>query len=399
MPAIRNPFSKTVIGDDEPLCNQKELLRALMLEARSGNNNVLLAPRRAGKTSLAMRLARDYRTEGGLAVIADLSAVPSADAAADRIATALFAALSINSKIYEKLARLVTAFVPSITGNPDGTYSLSVSPSGLSKSGLDRLISVVTSLDRISSQSKMPLLVILDEFQDVAEVKDGALIESALRSTIQHHGASYLFIGSRRKLLKDMFDSPERAFYRGATTRDMPTIEPDEFSAHLVVLAAASGAIWSRDITDNIIASAESHTYSVTAIAHALYELTAPNSPNEDELAVAVKTATARESSLFTAIYAALTPQSRMMLEALSIEPTRHPMASDYMVRHRLTGSATVKKSLVTLIAGDHIAVDESGAINLTDPLLKRWLNTRWSRSSVAISGLPVLTIPSKKRT
>jgi len=219
MKVLRNPFSKTVIGDNEPLCNQKDLLAALTMEAHSGNNNVLLAPRRAGKTSLAMRLARDYRTAGGLATIADLSAVPSADAAADRIATALFASLSADNKIFTKLSRLVTAFVPIITMNADGSFSVSASPSGLVKSGIDKLVSVVASLDSISSNSKTPLLVIFDEFQDLAQLADSVQIEAALRTTIQHHKASYLFIGSRRKLLRDMFESPKRAFYRGATTR------------------------------------------------------------------------------------------------------------------------------------------------------------------------------------
>ncbi len=380
MRAIRNPFSKTVIGDGEPLCNQKSLLSALMLEAHSGNNNVLLAPRRCGKTSLAMRLARDYRAEGGLATFCDLSAVPSADAAADRIATALYASLSVNDKIFKKLSRLVTAFVPVITMNPDGSFSVSASASGLARSGLDRLVSVVESLDSVSLHAKTPLLVIFDEFQDLAMLNDGAQIEAALRSTVQHHKASYLFIGSRRKLLRDMFESPKRAFYRGATTRDLPLIEPDEFSTHLVALARESGAVWPRDITDNIVAVAESHTYSVTAIAHALYESTVPNLPTAEDLAGAVKTAVARETSLFTSVYASLTPQSRTLIEVLAKEPTRQPMSGEYIARHRLTNASTIKKSLIALINGDHITKDESGLIYLTDPLLKRWLNERWGK-------------------
>jgi hypothetical protein len=177
-----------------------------------------------------------------------------------------------------------------------------------------------------------------------------------------------------------MFDSPKRAFYRGATTRDLPLIEPDEFSSHLVALAKESGAIWPRNITDNIIAIAEAHTYSVTAIAHALYESTVPNVPTEDDLAEAVNTAVARETSLFTSVYASLSPQSRTLIEVLAKEPTRQPMSGEYMARNRLTNAATVKKSLVALINGDHIAKDESGLITLTDPLLKRWLNERWGK-------------------
>ncbi len=384
-----NPFSKTVIGDNEPLCNQKELLAALMLEAHSGNNNVLLAPRRAGKTSLAMRLARNYRAQGGLATFTDLSAVPSTDAAAERIATALFAALSINDKIFKKLSQLVTAFVPVITMNPDGSFSVSASASGICKNGLDRLVSVVASLDRISTQSDMPFLVILDEFQDLAMLSDGALIEAALRSTIQHHKASYLFIGSRRKLLRDMFESPNRAFYRGATTRELPFINKDEFSVHLIERAGTSGAVWPRAITDTIVATVEAHTYSVTAIAHTLFEATAPHTPNEDDLTDAIHITTTRETSLFMSIYASLTPQSRILLEALAAEATKHPMAGDYMARHKLTNAATVKKSLLTLVNGDHIAINEDGFTCLTDPLLKRWLTTRWSKRNMLSSLLP----------
>jgi hypothetical protein len=175
-------------------------------------------------------------------------------------------------------------------------------------------------------------------------LSDSAQIEAALRATIQHHKASYLFIGSRRKLLRDMFESPKRAFYRGATTRYLPLIDPGEFSSHLVTLAETSGAIWPKGITDSIVATAQSHTYSVTAIAHALFESTAPNAPTEDDLAEAINTATTRERSLFMSIYASLSPQSRMLLEALAAEPTRHAMADDYLSRHKPTTAATVRK-------------------------------------------------------
>jgi uncharacterized protein len=384
---IKNPFSKTVIGDEDPLCNQKDLLASLLMEAFSGNNNVLLAPRRAGKTSLAMRLARDYQAQGGLAVIADLNSVPSVDAAADRIASAIYAALSTSEKIFKKLTGFVSAYVPVITMNPDNSFSVSAAPSGLEKTGIGRLVSVVSSLDKISSNSQVPLLVVLDEFQDLALLNDATQIEAALRTTIQHHKAAYLFIGSRRKLLRDMFESPKRAFYRGATTRELPLITASEFSTHLVALAELAGVVWPASIADAIINVAESHTYSVTAIAHALFEETAPKTPTEYDLNKAIATATARETSLFLSIYASLNPSSRMLLEALAIDATKHPMANAYIAKHRLTTSATVKKALVALIAGDHIETDPDGLIVLTDPLFKRWLSTKWNKREM-ITGL-----------
>jgi len=114
----------------------------------------------------------------------------------------------------------------------------------------------------------------------------------------------------------------------------------------------------------------------VTAIAHALFEATAPNAPNKEELAEAVRTAAIRETSLFMSIYEALSPQARVLLEALAAEPTKHPMAGGYMSRHKLTTAGTVRKSLASLVNGDHIASDENGLIRLTFPLMTRWLNT-----------------------
>ena len=93
-------------------------------------------------------------------------------------------------------------------------------------------------------------------------------------------------------------------------------------------------------------------------------------------------------------IYDALSPQARMLLEAVAAEPTKHPMAGGYMSRHKLTTAGTVRKSLTTLVNGDHIASDENGLISLTDPLLTRWLNTRWGKRSM----LSVLVIQAPPR-
>ena len=82
-----------------------------------------------------------------------------------------------------------------------------------------------------------------------------------------------------------------------------------------------------------------------------------------------------------------------MLLEALAAEPTKHPMAGEYMSRHKLTTAGTVRKSLTSLVNGDHIATDENGLISLTDPLMTRWLNTRWGKRSM-LRGLVIQAPP-----
>jgi hypothetical protein len=62
-------------------------------------------------------------------------------------------------------------------------------------------------------------------------------------------------------------------------------------------------------------------------------------------------------------------------------------MAGEYISRHNLSNAATVRKSLTALVNDDHIAADENGFIVLTDPLMKRWLNSKWSKRHM-LSGL-----------
>jgi len=59
--------------------------------------------------------------------------------------------------------------------------------------------------------------VALDEFQEITELPESKKIEGLLRSHIQLHSEiSYFFIGSRRRILQEMFSDKSRAFYKSA---------------------------------------------------------------------------------------------------------------------------------------------------------------------------------------
>ena len=59
--------------------------------------------------------------------------------------------------------------------------------------------------------------IVLDEFQEIANLPDSIKIEGILRSQIQTHvNAGYFFVGSRRRMLLDIFNELKRPFYKSA---------------------------------------------------------------------------------------------------------------------------------------------------------------------------------------
>lgn len=79
--------------------------------------------------------------------------------------------------------------------------------------------------------AKKPILLLLDEIQELAIVKDGESIVSALRSAITKSKTSVrvIFTGSNQDRLRELFSRSRAALYEGASMLAFPTLG-DEFS-------------------------------------------------------------------------------------------------------------------------------------------------------------------------
>lgn len=74
-------------------------------------------------------------------------------------------------------------------------------------------------------------VVVFDEFQEIENFKDDTF-EKRLRSIIQHHqNICYVFMGSKRHTLDQMFNSKNRAFYQSAELYPLNTIKTEHYLA------------------------------------------------------------------------------------------------------------------------------------------------------------------------
>jgi len=68
---------------------------------------------------------------------------------------------------------------------------------------------------QIAQRKRKRLVVVLDEFQEIVSIGTPSALERAIRSKIQHHDrVAYVFMGSKRHLLDELFSDKSKPLYR-----------------------------------------------------------------------------------------------------------------------------------------------------------------------------------------
>ena len=104
---------------------------------------------------------------------------------------------------------------PSVTIDEEGKPKVTFGVSRTS-SASPELEQALAAPAEIAARGKKKVVIVFDEIQRILEYESDK-VERQLRSIIQRHGAvSYLFLGSRKHLIRKMFLDRSRPLYRSA---------------------------------------------------------------------------------------------------------------------------------------------------------------------------------------
>ena len=208
-------FQYDVLLDKEDVCDREKEIAALMAAAKGNKRVVLLAPRRYGKTSLVRNVVGSAMADGHpkrLVLAVDFMGVESLHSIAARLEHGLGRALAESFSPANLLKRAADLFrklsmridVDPLTGAPSVGIGLA--------SGDDRK-NILSLLDGIAGLSeKQPLMLILDEFQDIVFVPEA---EGILRAFLQRlTKASVFILGSKRHLMERMLGNANAPLFQ-----------------------------------------------------------------------------------------------------------------------------------------------------------------------------------------
>jgi len=365
-----NPFSIGLARGDN-FCNRTPEIALLLRNIASGIHTVLYAPRRYGKSSLAHVVLE--RLGETVPVYVDLFKVSSAADVAESLYRGVVSALgsraadksTFGSRMasFFKRLRLGIEFNPT-TGLPEFNISLGSDPAVL------HLETIIQSLDDYCSDNGIRVCVVLDEFQEICDLEESKKIEALLRGGMQGaRHVTFIMMGSRRTILRDMFEDRKRPFYKSALLIQLPRIPDLEFLPFLTDRFKSGGVELTEEEAAEMVSFTDSYPYYTQKLAMLYFDMKQEGATLRD----AENTLVAMESPDFEGIYVGMTNHQKSLLRAVAVLKPVNIFSLAFLVAGRLGSQGGVQNSLAKLKKLDLVEQRE-GCWRVVDPIFEKWL-------------------------
>jgi len=364
-----NPFRHGQVVSGEDFCPRPELMENLTGFMKSGQNVVLLGERRTGKTSLACEAVRANGKRRLL--YTDLLEIKSVDDLCKRLIKALVT-LERESGFVEKILRSLSQLKPTLgldplTGQPSISLDATVR---LKPDSMDGLLDMIEAVHR-----RKRVIVVLDEFQDILNLKDCKVALANLRSKVQFHAKiPYVFVGSIRNKMGEIFTHPESPFFKSAVSLDVGPLDEEQFLSFLTKKFARGKRRIDPPALQCLFALADAVPGDVQQLCGALWEITSyKDRITEKNIPAALKLIHARELKGYEAMLVLLTDQQLRCLAGLARMGGKAPMSSAFVKGVGIMLPASIKKALNRLMKLK-IIYHHEGEYKFVNPFFKSWL-------------------------
>jgi hypothetical protein len=373
----RNPFPYGGLALDEAFANREREVHELKVDALNGQDVVVFAPRRYGKSSLVWKAMQELLAADVAVAYVNLMTAPTKEKLAEKLASAIHE--QIASPAERVRDRALAPFrnlriSPRITVDPnDGALSFSFGidhEPGDIDATLERLLELPAEL---AAEHDRRVALIFDEFQEVESI-DRSLPKLMRTIFEQQPEVSRIYLGSKRHLMERLFNDENEPFWRSAKKVELDVIEPQRFSAFIVERFRQTRKRLPADLAEAVLARTGGHPYATQELCYFLWEQTPfDGEATNQDLEAAVAAVLRSEGAHFQARWDAASTAQKLVLAALAIEPGR-PLSNPYRARHELPSVATVQAALRALAQRELVGREADGSYRIFEPFLADWI-------------------------
>lgn len=373
--AMENPFTYGGVVGNGAFCNRVQEVADLQQMMRSAGRCFVYAERRMGKTSLIQKAMKTLPSQQCLPVYIDLW--PTDGSASFATATARALTLASETKIGQLLDLAKSLFGrlrPVVTVDGNGKPTVEFGMDAMRASQPD-LLQVLAAPDEMAKRTKKTVVVVFDEFQQITQYDDD-LTERQLRSSIQHHkNVAYLFLGSRKHLLQNMFLDQSRPLYRAAAHYPLGAISPEHWQPFIASRFRKAKKTISKTCIAELCEQTEGHPFYTQHLCHVLWSMTDPGTAvNETSIERAVSELLRRESHAYVTLWETLTKNEQRLLRGLADTDTPpKPFSSEFTRRYGLRSASNSQRAVESLLRKDVIDRGESSFL-IVDRFLRLWI-------------------------
>lgn len=375
----RNPF---ILGHriSRPyFCDRIDEEKKLIDSIRNERNVVLISPRRMGKTSLVyVSLHESPEIENEyLTFFFDILQTNSLAEFTFLLGKAIFDKLRKKS---ESGLRGFLAALKSIKGtfgfdpfNGTPTFNLQLGDIQNPEYTLEEIFGYLENSER-------PVIVVIDEFQQISKYPEKN-IEALLRTHIQRMtNATFIFSGSEKTLLQEMFVSSKRPFYNSAEIMHLGPIKQDIYVDFAQKLFKDRGKELEQEPIRWAYNLFDGNTFYLQRTMNGAFADTDEGDVCREENVIrSVKGMLAANEVMYREILSNISVSQKALLLAIAKDKTvKNPMSGPFIKRHSLPSASSVQSALgILLKTGSIIKNDDEYRIN--DPLLRIFINKLYS--------------------
>lgn len=361
------------LAEEEFFCNRDKQRNLISSSILSHEHLVLVAPRRYGKTSLIAQVLRENNFPGiNVDLFFVLSQIEVSKIIADGVSKLISNMLPKSSSVTRKIIDTFAILNPKISFNLLG-QKLEISIKQPSEKNISELLLI---LDQFATKFQTPCVMAFDEFQQIGELKENHAIEASIRHAVERSKyVSYIFCGSNRHLLNEMFSNKTRPLYHLC---DLMLLERIGIESYKTFLKDLSVSRWKQivieEVFDEIINITECHPYYINALCRRLWNNESP--PLIVDVLTTWENYVEQQSSWIISDFSRLTLTQRKLLTALAFCPTSEPHSETFSTFAKMT-SSTIQKTLQILQRMDLIYKDYEGNYKILDPAVAYFIRQR----------------------
>ena len=369
---INNPFILYGYESEKYFCDRKAETAELKRLVTNGNNVALIAPRRIGKTGLIENLfhqkdiERQYYT-----FLIDIFATKNLEEMVLAMSTSMLASLRPKGKkvmmaFVSFLTSLRTGITLDAMGNP--SWNLEVGSIKQPRATLDEIF-------RYINEAARPCIIAIDEFQTVSSYGDGK-VEALLRTYIQHcRNAQFIFSGSQRTMMGEMFSSPSRPFYQSTSMMSLKTIDTGKYTDFAQGHFADAGKFVGENVVNKVYQLFDGVTWYVQRVMNELFSMTPQGGDCTEEMVNdAISNILRANEFNFQSILFQLPPKQKELLIAICKEgKAKNLTSSAFIHRYHLPGSSSVQSAIKGLLEKNFVTVT-LGEYEVYDKFFALWI-------------------------
>lgn len=371
-----NPF---VLGKDIPeelFCDREEETRTLMKQVNNGRNVAVISHRRLGKSGLIHHLFKQEEIASTYYTFyVDLYATSSLADFVQVFSNEVYQSLkSRSSRFLENFFAMMQSLrvgytVDSMTG--DSTFHIGVGEIHSPQTTLSEIFAYLEAADK-------PCLVAIDEFQQIAEYSENN-IEALLRTHIQRCGnSSFIFSGSKRHTMSNMFHSPAKPFYNSAISMGLAPIPIDTYTDFTTRMFSERGKTIETEVVHQVYKKYEGFTWFVHMLMNELYSMT-----NQGYTCTLDYVPHAEDSLLrlqevsYESTLSMLSAKQKQVLIAIASEGLAANVTSaTFIKKHSLPSASSLQTALKALVDKSIVMRTEEG-YRLEDFFFAEWLRRK----------------------